>query len=157
MDPRPDEIHIADIAHALSLLCRFASHTREFYSVAQHSVLASINVDARNAMWALLHDAAEAYVVDVPRPLKRHLPKYETAELRILDAIAQRFSLGSIPTEITYIDCRLLMTEARDLLRPPPAPWGYADIEPLDIEIRPWDWKNAEAMFLDRFYDLGGV
>src|SRR5690242_11754504 len=71
LDPRVDDIDIGDIAHHLSLVCRFAGACREFYSVAQHCVGVSYVCDPKDALWGLLHDAAEAYVGDMVRPLKR--------------------------------------------------------------------------------------
>jgi len=73
LNPRPEDIDIEDIAQALSHTCRFAGHVPAFYSVAQHSLLASELLDARTALWGLLHDAAEAYLHDLTRPLKRVL------------------------------------------------------------------------------------
>lgn len=75
VNPRADEIHIADIAHALSQTCRFAGHTPVFHSVAHHSVLVAdlLGPDQRLALWGLLHDASEAYLHDLTRPLKRVL------------------------------------------------------------------------------------
>jgi len=70
-DPLPDEIDIEDIAHGLSHTCRFAGHVPLYYSVAQHSLLVSELLDERTAMWGLLHDASEAYLHDLTRPLKR--------------------------------------------------------------------------------------
>ena len=70
-DPLPDEIDIEDIAHGLSHVCRFAGHVPLYYSVAQHSLLVSELLDERTAMWGLLHDASEAYLHDLTRPLKR--------------------------------------------------------------------------------------
>jgi len=73
LNPSPDEIAIEDIAHALSHACRFAGHVPSYYSVAQHSVLVSELLDERTALWGLLHDASEAYLHDLTRPLKRAL------------------------------------------------------------------------------------
>ena len=70
-NPLPDEIDIEDIAHGLSHTCRFAGHVPLYYSVAQHSLLVSELLDERTAMWGLLHDASEAYLHDLTRPLKR--------------------------------------------------------------------------------------
>lgn len=73
LDPRADEIDPLDIAHALSMLCRYGGHVRRFYSVAEHCVLMSHAVAPEHALWALLHDATEAYMVDLPRPINRIL------------------------------------------------------------------------------------
>jgi hypothetical protein len=70
IDPRADEIDIVDIAHALSQQCRFAGHCKSFYSVATHSWHTSNVCNSENALWGLLHDAAEAYLVDLPTPIK---------------------------------------------------------------------------------------
>src|SRR5690606_29748913 len=82
LDPRPDEICIEDIAHALSMQCRYAGHCLSFYSVAEHSVLLSQHVAEPFRRWALLHDASEAYLVDVPRPIKGDLSNYRAVEAR---------------------------------------------------------------------------
>lgn len=75
--PAPEEVKTKDIAHALANICRFNGHTRGFYSVAAHSVHVSRLVPPEFALEALLHDAAEAYVGDMVRPLKRGLPAFE--------------------------------------------------------------------------------
>src|SRR5689334_2642685 len=93
LSPRPGEIDPADIAHALSLLCRYGGHVDRFYSVAEHCVLMSQAVAPEDALAALLHDATEAYVVDVPRPLKRQLAGYREIEEQVWFAIAYRFRL----------------------------------------------------------------
>jgi hypothetical protein len=81
MDPRPHEVYIEDIAHSLSLQCRYAGHCIKFYSVAEHSVLIARHLAATRApevaFAGLLHDAPEAYCVDIPRPLKPYLTNYK--------------------------------------------------------------------------------
>lgn len=77
LDPKPEEVCIEDIAHALSQQCRYAGHTIRFYSVAQHSVEIALRVPRAAALWGLLHDAAEAYLVDLPRPVKYLMPAYK--------------------------------------------------------------------------------
>src|SRR3954454_351254 len=94
MNPRPSEIDPVDIAHALSLLCRYGGHVDRFYSVAEHCVLMSQAVAPENALAALLHDATEAYVCDVPRPLKRQLPGYAAIEAMVWLAIVARFDIA---------------------------------------------------------------
>ena len=94
IDPRACEITIEDIAHALSLQCRFSGHCREFYSVAQHSCLVSSYCIDEDAGWGLLHDAAEAYLVDLPRPIKRFSSlgvEYRKAEERVMAAVNEAF------------------------------------------------------------------
>lgn len=93
--PYPQDVCIEDIAHALSQLCRFGGHCRRFYSVAEHSVLLSRVVVPEFQLWALLHDASEAYLVDVPRPIKKQLPAYVEAERRVMAAICARFETRS--------------------------------------------------------------
>lgn len=92
MDPRPEEISIHDIAHSLSNQCRFTGHSREFYSIAQHSVLVSELLPAELKLVGLLHDASEAYLTDVARPVKEFLSNYKDIEDKLMQAIAQKFS-----------------------------------------------------------------
>lgn len=93
MDPRADEVRLEDIAHSLSLLCRFGGHCSRFYSVAEHSVHVARLCSPEVALWGLLHDASEAYVVDLPRPIKRQLPEYAEIEGLVQFAIAEHFGL----------------------------------------------------------------
>lgn len=93
LDPDPEMICIEDIAHALSNICRFGGHSRRFYSVAQHSVIVSQLVPEREQLAALLHDAAEAYLMDIPRPIKHQIPQYIVAEQNLFKAISEKFKI----------------------------------------------------------------
>ena len=129
----PDQICIADIAHALSMLCRFTGHVHQFYSVAQHSLLVDqqINGPPHLHLAALLHDAAEAYVNDLATPLKRYLSpvgrfnlnvsgeSYEELHDRILQAVYQKFGVfvdGGDCFSITRVDAEACVFEAEAFL-----------------------------------------
>ncbi len=152
-DPRPTDILLGDIAHHLSLLCRFNGAIRAFYSVGQHSVLVSQNVPKGLELWGLLHDASETYLGDMVRPLKMGMPQYKEAELRVMQAIATRFGLTMPePPEVKQADNLLLFTERRDLLiRQHQWSWEQA---PLKKKIVPWSPVRTEAVFLKRFAAL---
>lgn len=161
LDPRIEEICIEDIAHSLAHQCRYGGHCREFYSVAQHSVLVSIACDSTDAAWGLLHDAAEAYLVDLPRPIKRysHLGnEYRSIETNLMFAIRDLFALkGEEPESVKLADNRLLVTEMRDLMATPPVTWTEAKDSrntPLSGNIRPLPPQEAEALFMRRFHEL---
>lgn len=135
--PCPDEIAIEDIALGLSRESRFSGQTREFYSVAHHSVLASRIVPDEFALEALLHDATEAYLRDIPYPLKRLIPEYSRIE-KVLDRIIRlRFGLPEEPSpEIHRADRILLATEKRDLMPEDSFEWPILEgIEPLSDRI----------------------
>jgi 5'-nucleotidase len=163
-----ENINLIDIAHSLAMQCRFNGHTREFYSVAQHSVLVSDVVvqpsdefygkgRRTTAIWGLLHDAAEAYCGDLVRPIKQLDPIYQAMEEQVLKAVAEHFGLElPIPASVHRADNQLLATEARDLLVAPPRPWEPLP-EPLGVGegIIPMDPEAAEALFLERAQELG--
>lgn len=149
LDPRPEEIFIEDIAHALSNLCRYGGHCRDFYSVAQHSVLVSRALPDEHKLWGLLHDATEAYLVDVPRPIKRFLGGYEVAEDRLHVVIAERFGLPpEIPAEVKRVDNAILVDEMNQLM-----PMGLPE-PALGIAIDPWPPIIARDVFLREFERL---
>jgi hypothetical protein len=156
MDPRPEELDIRDIAHALSLICRYGGHVDRFYSVAEHCVLMSQYVPEEHALWALLHDASEAYVGDMVRPLKRQLPEYEAAEGRVIAAIVERFGLPSttMPAEVKDADNRILLTERAILMPATRYPWNIEHLAPLPVNVRGLLPSEAEAAYLDRFEAL---
>lgn len=155
LDPRPQDVCIEDIAHALALQCRFTGHIRKFYSVAQHCVLVSRFCPQEFALWGLLHDASEAYIGDMSAPLK-HTPemsRFRTTEQHIMLAIAEHFGLGLVePPAVKQVDRRLCLTEARDLLGST-KDWQDAS-EPYAEAIVPWTPAFAERAFLCRFQEL---
>ena len=155
LDPRPDEIDARDIAHALSLLCRYGGHVDRFYSVAEHCVLMSQAVSPSASLAALLHDATEAYVCDVPRPLKRQLVGYREIEDDVWAAIATRFNHPlALPREVKEADNRILLTE-RDALMPNTVySWSVDGLTPLPVEIQAWSPPEAERRYLDRLAEL---
>ena len=93
LDPNPEEICIEDIAHCLANICRFHGSVNRFYSVAEHSCHISRYCDPKYALEGLMHDASEAYIIDVPSPVKYELPKYKIIEKRIEKVIAQKWNL----------------------------------------------------------------
>ena len=96
LNPNPQNIDIDDIAHALSLICRANGHFKHFYSVAQHSIACAEEAIERGyspevILGCLLHDASEAYLCDVTRPVKKHIPQYLRAEEKLQAVIWKRF------------------------------------------------------------------
>lgn len=156
LDPDPDAIDIVDIAHALSNACRYAGHVRRFYSVAEHSVLMAMMVSSANRKWALLHDASEAYLVDVPRPVKPFLPGYYEVEAKVMAAVCARFDLPlSMPEEVKDIDNRILVDEREQLMAPSNADWNLRG-PAVGVICEGWSPVEAEHAFLAMFDSLFG-
>lgn len=155
-EPERSEFFIEDIAHALSCACRFAGHSKRFYSVAQHSVHVAQAVDPANQGRALLHDAAEAYLCDLPKPIKRALGNYRVLETRVMAAIFEQFGVSFVAlAEVKNADDRVFMTEVRDLMGGPL--WDHLRtgfLRPYDFRIEPVSQEKAEAMFLGMFCSL---
>lgn len=154
LDPRAEDVDPVDIAHALSLLCRYNGHVKKFYSVAEHCIHMSFSVPPEFALWALLHDATEAYLGDMISPLKRFMPDYQKAEERVMKAIAEKFGLSThiMPAEVKEADTRILLTERAALLNPGTVPWGggLEDLVPLPVTILGWSPTEAEIRYTAR-------
>lgn len=159
--PDPETIHIEDIAHHLSQICRFTGGTRVHYSVAQHCVQACELAPAEWKLAALLHDAAEAYVGDVSSPVKGLIgTAYAPLEERILRAIFEKFGVPTLfakkpPMVVKRIDGLMLEWEQRDLL--PDAPWCQKRAHPELARILPWSAHEARFRFLDTFARLAAA
>lgn len=180
-DPQPEDVRIEDIAHHLSLVCRFGGAVREFYSVAQHSILVhsivvGMNRKAedldekeqtptpinlyRNAcaeLQALMHDASEAYCGDMVRPLKRQMRDYCVAESRIWQAIAHRFGMPIAQWSSVKRADEIALTIERDaLLLPPSSPWRDGLLLPntdaaSHAAVFAAKTEDVRSMFLERF------
>lgn len=156
LTPNPDDIAIEDIAHALANQCRFTGHVKKFYSVAEHSVRVSYLLEdtgyKRDTQWAgLLHDASEAYLSDIARPVKR-APEisafYDTAEDGLMTAIAEKFGFKwPMQKAVKWADDVCLRTEQRDLMQDGRIPGTTY----LDHTIEPWSPEVAESTFLLRY------
>lgn len=169
LTPASEDVDPVDIAHALSLLCRYGGHVDRFYSVAEHCVLMSQWVEdhaapgdperaRRLALWALLHDATEAYVVDVPRPLKRNLSDYKAIEFGVMIAIVARFNLWTpqMPPTVKLADDRILLTERNALMAATHERWEQDGLDPLPVTIHAWSPAEAERQYTRRLADLTG-
>ncbi len=158
----PDQIDIRDIAHSLARQCRFGGHVRGYFSVAQHSVHVSRLCDPQDALWGLLHDATEGYLIDLPRPIKQMLPEYKPMESRLMARIAYAFGLdGEMPESVKVADVTALATERRDLMNASKEGHRWAEDVELAVAdakiIKPLGPEDAEALFLDRFEELTGA
>lgn len=164
VNPQPDMVTIEDIAHHLGMVCRWAGATNTFFSVAQHSVLVSKIVPQDLQRWALMHDAAEAYIGDLTRPLKVLVPEIRVVEDRVMRAIALAFDMPyPEPQELAAYDDQIQKLESIMLIRKHDGVFhdrtgdlcSIADIAPEnripDPYLAPMPPEAAELMFLARF------
>lgn len=139
LDLRPDDIDIEEIAHALSNICRFGGHCQEFYSVAQHSLIVSSLCPRELQLIGLLHDAPEAYIGDMVRPLKINIPEFRTIEDQIWTSIAAKFTLPfTIPDDVCIEDARVLLMEKRDILIHHEHEWRFPQCTFPNLTLPEW-------------------
>ena len=152
-EPRIEQIAIEDIAHGLAFQCRFNGQTRVFYSVAQHSLLVAELLPASMKLAGLLHDAAEAYLGDMVKPLKWFLPDYCAFEAKVTLLLERHFGLTNVDHPlIKTADLRLLATEKRDLMPHSTEPWRAVEgVAPLADPLCPLEPEAAKKAFLQAF------
>lgn len=156
LDPRPEDICIQDIAHSLSLTCRWTGHCHHFYSVAEHSYRVAEMVESKYKKAALLHDASEAYICDLSHPLKHYSglgDLYMDAEYKIMCAINEKFNI-----ELDREGLKLIKKADDDMLE--------IEMNELMLDIAPTheykskygsvssfgiNWRDAEYIFLEEF------
>lgn len=157
LDPRAEEVCIEDIAHSLAMTCRYGGHCNRFYSVAEHSVLIARWLQEHYGelpavvLKGLLHDAPEAYLTDVPRPIKGSLVGYKEMEARLWKVIANMHGMSDLmPAEVHEADNRILadeMSQNMTLVDP-----DYTD--PLGVTLQFWSPEQAEAEFLSTYWSI---
>jgi hypothetical protein len=158
LDAREEDVDIRDIAHALANTSRFGGHTERPYSVAQHSVWVSRHCP-KYPLIGLLHDAAEAYLGDMVKPLKGDMLEYQRAEANLWAVIADKFRLpNELPEEVKVADRLALVTERRDLMKVTGHKW-HPTLEALEPDPEPirsgwWAHRQAEKNFLAEFARL---
>ena len=162
-DPQSEDVNIEDIAHGLSLICRYAGQCKHFYSVAQHCLnvckdLKDLGYDKNIQLYGLLHDATEVYISDLPKPFKVTIPEYNKAEERIEEAILQRFNLPPYNETLKQIikisDNEVLYNEAKVLMNNKDN-WATKNLRrELDIDTSFRDMKEVEKEYLKTFKEL---
>jgi hypothetical protein len=143
-EPSIDMISIEDIGHALSHQCRFGGHLPQFYSVAQHSFICQSMIEPEHKLAALLHDASEAYLLDIPSPIKHRLMDYKEIEDRLMRMIAEKFQFQyPLYKRIKEIDQQVLQIE-----------WDGLMLQNIKPSFVPFSPGEAKKTFLDCFYQL---
>jgi len=137
-----EDICIEDIAHSLSMQCRFGGHLPEFYSVAQHSVHCSQLVDEEYALEALLHDASEAYMLDIPKPLKTFLPDYEAMEEKMMGIISKKYGVPHpLSKSVKSADALMLKLEFKSIM-----------LQKNLFNV--WSMEESKQNFIERYEEL---
>lgn len=154
LNPVWEDVDILDIAHSLANKCRYTGHTREFYSVAQHSVLVSTFVPEPYALEGLLHDAAEAYLPDLAFPLRGAFAEWDEIEHGVHQAVAKRFGLEyPFPESLRHVDRKITRDEAWCLMHTQGLDWPGGR-ERFGITIRPWGHREAKERFIERYEEI---
>jgi 5'-nucleotidase len=149
-EPTLDMFCIEDVAHALSHQCRFGGHLSPFYSVAQHSILCAVyaeaqGLDKKEQLTALMHDSSEAYLVDIPRPIKKRMPEYKLIEDKLMIFLATAFKFNyPLSEHIHAIDNIMLQNEWDNIMI------KRDDINPFN-RMHVYSIEYAEQLFLDMY------
>lgn len=158
-DPDPADVSIIDIAHAQSNQGRYSGHTDSFYSTAQHCCILASYVEnvmkgsALDCLQILMHDAAETYLVDMPRPVKQYMPEFRKWDHKIQFMVRDWLGLTDIPLPPWQdeLDTRIIVDERAQIMSDSGNDWGMAGVKPLGVKVDPWPPKTAEQQFLFRY------
>jgi 5'-nucleotidase len=157
LDPRKEDVDIIDIAHSLSMQCRFTGHSNSFYSIAEHSLIVSSLCPKEHKLWGLLHDASEAYLTDVASPVKPHLTNYKLMEKVIMEPICNKFGISNhMPDEVHKADMEALRIEAYWLMNSRGQDWlinqGVSPYNSItDNKLYGYNPTEAKKAFLNEF------
>ena len=169
LEPDEDTILLPDIAHALSFQCRFGGHSSRFYSVGQHCILVSdlcakYGENVKTQLAGLLHDATEAYLVDLPRPVKLQMPDYKVIEAKLEKCIANRFKLSHADfASVKKYDEIALAVEAEKLMCPIHPEWNTSGVQDMNADgnygllagyLSP---EECEIQYLKKFKELWSI
>lgn len=159
LSPKPEEIHIKDIAFALSNICRFGGHV-EFYSVAEHCCHVHDACPPALKFLGLMHDATEAFIGDMVRPLRHQMDRYRQLEEDLWLVIADRFGLPHDTSPVKPYDNQALLAERNALMEEGPNTrkwyWDHVGIQPMNCRIKCWPPIIARREFIRRYNELNG-
>jgi uncharacterized protein len=152
LDPWSSNFTIEDIAHGLSNICRYAGQCRKFYSVAEHSIHVSYVAQGFEYP-ALMHDATEAFLGDITRPLKQLVPEFKRIETGVERAIFSRFGIEwPIPPDVKYADLKVLAAEQAQIMPLGTDRWvRTSNVVPADILVEHWSQEVAKQNFFGAF------
>lgn len=151
LDLESEDIDINDVAYALARLNRFGGHAEPAISVAEHCLRVSQKCPKKDALTGLLHDASEAFLVDMPRPIKAFMVEYKQFEEKAQRVICEKFGLTwPFPASVHTADHRMLATEQRDLMKGA----SLDGVKPYKEKIIPMTAKQAQRAFLKRYEEL---
>lgn len=164
LNPDPASIHLSTIASALSKMCRFGGQCPRFYSVAEHCVHAMRLAiekgwrDCEILSAILLHDAAEAYVGDMVKPLKLLIPEFSKIEERVERAIAMRFGIDFVAWKdvVRTFDMAMLKAEKLAMWPDDKHNWaGFSDVDTFRVDFMFLTHRLAESWFLEAAESVG--
>lgn len=152
LQPQIDKIDIRDIAHALAIINRFAGHTRLPLPVADHCLRVASYLPDNLKLAGLLHDASEAYLIDLPTPIKHQMPFYMKVEKRLENMIFKKYLKRKLTKKdhilVKAADKKALIVEQASLM--PYSEDTDAYLAPETFH-EPLFWKDAEHEFLSKF------
>jgi len=158
LDPKVEQVSIGDIAHSLGMQVRYTGHCKEFYSIAEHSLLVSDLCPDEFKLYGLLHDASEAYLTDVASPIKPFLQNYKMMECKVMNVVVKKFNLPEFfPDEVHLADMQALQIEIGQLMHSGGKDWSINKVltDPVpDIKLQYISPPEAKMKFLERFYEL---
>lgn len=153
LDPLPEDIEIIDIASGLSKATRYGGQCLRFYSVAEHCCHICDAAPEAKKLEALMHDASEAYLADIPRPIKGSLSNYAEIEHGLMTVIAEKYGFAwPVSKAVKSLDNGILLDEFAQNMAPAPVPWSQWTDPALNCRLQFWNPYQAMIEFVTRFF-----